>query len=74
MVKLRAVFYNASLLSAAALAGCGQPGAPPPGAPQDATSPTVETELGTESGPKDPGSTDSTPAAGSPSDEKGEQK
>ena len=76
MVNPRYVIYNASLLLASALsgAGCGQPGGPPPGAPQDTAAPTIE--LGSESGSKDPaaGSTDSTPAAGSPSGEKGEQK
>lgn len=76
MAKLRRGTYNAVLLAAALLpaAGCGETAGPPPGAPQEATAPTIE--QGTESGPTDPaaGTTDSTPAAGSPSDEQGEGK
>ncbi len=76
MAKLRQLTYNAVLLSAALLpaVGCGEAAGPPPGAPQDATTPTIE--QGTEAGPMDPaaGTTDSTPAAGSPSDEQGKGK
>jgi len=55
-------------------AGCGKPAPPPAGAPQSATTPTVD--LGTESGPQDSaaGSSDSTPAGGTPAAEQGEPK
>jgi hypothetical protein len=75
MVKLRQVFYNAVLLSSALVAaGCGEPAAPPPGAPQETSAPTVD--LGSDAGNKDSaaGKPDSSPPAGSPSQEKGEPK
>ena len=76
MDSLHRAFYH-GLLPLAALslaAGCGKPAPPPEGASQSATTPTVD--LGTESGPQEPGagSTDSTSGSGSPQAEEGEPK